>query len=225
MAGNLFKKAKAAASTDAPKSSKDKKPRIKLTNVEHPGMYNKIKRQAFLKDEIKKLTAELELNDDEIKELGVRYWSERFETSGVNPDTVMIELRERDNDDASDTVQFMLNMKDQYIKIDEAAANQLKADFGDEVVTETDTYEFNPEMVEKHGELIAELIENCDKIPDADKERIVVAKTKREVAKGTIDKFANLAKNKKMKVEQVVSVFRPIVATRNVEHIPATALH
>lgn len=224
MAGNLLKKAKAAAAAEPAKSSKDKKPRIKLSNVDYPNMYNKIKRQAFLKDEIKKLTAELELNDDEIKELGVRHWSQRFENSGVNPDSVMIELRERDNDDAADTVQFMLNMKDQYIKIDEAAAIQLRADFGDEVVTETDTYKFNPELVEKYGEILSELIENCDKISKDDKEAIFIAETKREVTKGTIDKFAILAKKKNTSVEQVVSVFRPIVATRNVEHIQATAL-
>ncbi len=221
---NLFAKAKAAASSDAPKSSKDKKTRIKVSNVDRPGMFNKIKRQAFLKEEIKKLTTELELNDGEIKELGVECWSKRFDEAGINPESVMIEMRERDNDDSSDTVQFMLNVKDQYIKIDENAAKQLKADFGEEVVTETDTFEFNPEMVEKHGELIASLIENCDKIPKADKDLIIVAKTKREVAKGTINKFAILAKKKGTNVEQVVSVFKPIVATRSTDHIPATAI-
>jgi hypothetical protein len=225
MAGNIFKKALANAADTTPKSSKDKKARIKITNASHPEFYPILKRSAIIREEMAKLKAELELNDDQIKELGVHYWSERYEASGVNPDSVMIEIRERDNDQAADTAQFMLNMKDQYIKIDEAAANQLKADFGEEVVTETNTYEFNPEMVEKHGELIAELIDKCDKIPDADKDIIITAKTKREIAKGTIDKFAILAKKKNMKVEQVVGQFKPIVATRNVEYIPATALH
>lgn len=223
MAGNLLKKAKAAASTTDTKSSKDKKTRIRVNNVDHQGMYQKIKRQAFIKAEMAKLKTESELNDDEIKEMGIHYWSERFQKNGINPDSVMIEMKERDNDDASDTVQYMLNVKDQYIKIDEASAIQLKADFGDEVVTETDTYEFNPDLVEEYGEIISELIESCDRIPNDVKERIFVAKTKREITKGTIDKFAILAKAKNLSVEQVVSIFKPIVATRSNEHIPARA--
>ena len=69
-------------------------------------------------------------------------------------------------------------------------------------------------MIEKYGEVLSMLIENCDEITDADKEKIIKAVTTYSVAKGTIDKF-----NQYGEVVEMIETVKPVVAIKNVEII------
>lgn len=218
---NLFKKAKEAASSTGKVKAKEKKVRVR---VNLPGFFEKVKRQALILEQIKTLTAESELNADEIKEIGKENWAKIFEEKGVNPESIIIEAKESD-DTNSDTAQYMLLMSDKYITIDQEQANFLKETFGDGVINENEKYEFNKEMVEKYGEILSDLINTCDQIPDNDKGLIINAVTKNEIAKGTIDKFANLAKDKKMSVNEIVNIFKPVCSAKGVEYIQATPVY
>ena len=69
-------------------------------------------------------------------------------------------------------------------------------------------------MIEKYGEVLSMLIENCPDIDEKDKEKIIKATTKYSVAKGTIDQFAKYGD-----VVEVMEAVKPVVALKNIEVI------
>ena len=213
---SLFKKAKDTA-PEKKVSAKEQKVRVM---VDKPGFYDMVKRQSIVLEQIKTLQAEADLNADEIKETGKEEWAKLFDKTGVNPESIMIVAK-----DGEDTAQFMHLMSDKYIIIDQQRADWLKEQFGNEIVTESETYQFDKDMVEKYGEVISDLIMNCDQIAELDKERIIKAVVKNEVAKGTIDKLSIYAKAKEMSVLEMVDVVKPVCSTKNVSYIPATTIY
>jgi predicted house-cleaning noncanonical NTP pyrophosphatase (MazG superfamily) len=103
---------------------------------------------------------------------------------------------------------------DKYITVTEARAEELRETYGEEIVEEETTFSFDSTMIEKYGEVLSMLIENCADITDADKEKIIKATTKYAVAKGTIDKL-----NQYGDVTEVMEAVKPVVSLKNVEVI------
>ena len=213
---SLFKKAKETA-PEKKSAAKDKKVRV---TVNFPGFFEKLKRQAWLKNEIKSLTAESDILDDELKEVGKDEWGKLYEKNGINPESIMIEAKHN-----NDTTQFMLLMSDKYIKIDSNRAEYLKEQFGDEIVTETETYTFDAEMVNKYAEVISDLIMNSPDIAEADKEKIIKASVSQSVATGTIDKLKIYAEKAGCSVGDMIATVKPVCSTKNVEYIQASAVY
>jgi hypothetical protein len=113
-----------------------------------------------------------------------------------------------------DTAQLMMVPSDKYISVSEERAEELRETFGEEIVEEDTTFAFDSAMIEKYGEVLSMLIENCPDITDADKEKIIKATTKYSVAKGTIDKL-----NQYGDVSEVFESVRPVVSLKNIEVI------
>ena len=211
---SLFKKAKEGA----PEKKVNPKLQKLRVRVEEEGFFDKVKRQAWLLEQLKMIKAESDLLADVIKEAGIDEWSKVYEKSGVNPESIMVEAK-----DGEDTGQFMLLVSDKYIIINQERADYLKETYGEDIVSSKDTYEFDPEMVEKHGETISDLIMGCDAIPAQDKEKIIKATVTNSVAKGTVDKLKIYADKAGCTVGEMVSVVKPVVSAKNVEYIQATA--
>jgi len=210
---SLFAKAKQAA-PEKKVDPKKAKPRV---TVNITGFFDKLKRQAFLKAEIKSYEAESELLDGEIKEIGKAEWSKLYESDGVNPESIMVEAKEN-----NDTAQYMLLVADKYIIINQERADFLKETYGEEIVTTSDKFEFDPKMVEKYGQVISDLIENSNLIAEADKEKIIKATVTNTIAKGTIDKLKIYADKSESTVADMVDIVKPVVSTKNVEYIQAS---
>jgi hypothetical protein len=213
---SLFAKAKKAA-PEKKIDPKKAKPRV---TVNIPGFFEKLKRQAFLKKEIKSIEAESELLDEEIKEVGKSEWAKLYQEDGVNPESIMIEAKHN-----NDTAQYMLLVADKYIIINQERADFLKETYGEEIVTTSETYEFDQKMVEKYGEVISDLIMNCDQIAEDDKEKIIKAKVTNAIAKGTIDKLKIYADKAECSVVDMIDIVKPVTSTKNVEYIEASAVY
>jgi hypothetical protein len=52
-------------------------------------------------------------------------------------------------------------------------------------------------MIEKYGEVLSRMIEECAEIAERDREKIIKAVTSYSVAKGTIDNFKSMVMFKK----------------------------
>ena len=213
---SLFAKAKKAA-PEKKIDPKKAKPRV---TVNIPGFFEKLKRQAFLKKEIKSIEAESELLDEEIKEVGKSEWAKLYQEDGVNPESIMIEAKHN-----NDTAQYMLLVADKYIIINQERADFLKEAYGEEIVTTSETYEFDQKMVEKYGEVISDLIMNCDQIAEDDKEKIIKAKVTNTIAKGTLDKLKIYADKAECSVADMIDIVKPVTSTKNVEYIEASAVY
>ena len=202
---NLFTKAKKAAPATT-KSAKDKKVRLQVTD---PNFFSKIEKLEQLNDRMKSDKAQADMISDEIKDLAKSEWADYYTKTGKNPESVMIV-----QEVAGDTAQVMFVPTDKYITVTEARAEELRETSGEEIVEEETTFSFDATMIEKYGEILSMLIENCPDITDADKEKIIKATTKYSVAKGTIDKL-----NQYGDVTEVMEAVKPVVALKNVEVI------
>jgi hypothetical protein len=205
MAGkNLFAAAKKAAPAKTPKA-KDEKPRIK---IEDPNFFDKIQKLEQLNDQMKVAKAKADMISDELRDLGKTEWASLYEKMGKNPGSVMLE-HVNENDDVA---QLMLTPSDAYIKISGERAEELRETYGEEIVEEKTTFSFDNEMIEKYGEVLSRLIEECEEISEKDREKIIKATTTFSIAKGTIDKMKTYGS-----VNEMMEAVKPIVALKNIE--------
>lgn len=202
---SLFAKAK-KNQVEKPKSAKDKKVRLQVTD---PNFFQKVEKLEQLNDTLKSAKAQADMISDEIKDLAKSEWADYYAKTGKNPESVMI-----CQDVAGDTAQVMFVPSDKYITVTEARAEELRETYGEEIIEEETTFSFDSTMIEKYGEVLSMLIENCPDITDADKEKIIKATTKYSVAKGTIDKLDQYGD-----VTEVMEAVKPVVALKNVEVI------
>ena len=202
---NLFAKAKKAAPVKTT-AAKDKKIRLQVTD---PTFFSKVEKLEQLNDTLKSAKAQADMISDEIKDLAKSEWVDYYTQTGKNPESVMIV-----QEVAGDTAQVMFIPTDKYITVTEARAEELRETYGEEIVEEDTTFAFDSAMIEKYGEVLSMLIENCAEISEADREKIIKATTKYSVAKGTIDKL-----NQYGDVTEVMEAVKPVVALKNVEVI------
>ena len=202
---SLFDKAKKAAPA---KTTKAKDEKVRLV-VEDPTFFTKVQKLEELNDTMKSAKAKADMISDELRDVAKTEWLNQYERTNKNPESVMICQSQDD-----DTAQFMFIPMDKYITITEARAEELQETYGTEIVEEETTFSFDSTMIEKYGEVLSMLIENCAEISEADREKIIKATTKYSVAKGTIDKL-----NQYGDVTEVMEAVKPVVALKNVEVI------
>lgn len=201
---SLFTKAKKAAPVT--KAAKDKKVRL---NVTDPNFFSKVQKLEQLNDRMKSDKAVADMISDELKDLAKSEWSDYYTQTGKNPESVMIV-----QEVAGDTAQLMFIPTDKYITVTEARAEELQETYSQEIITEETTFGFDSTMIEKYGEILSRLIEECVEISERDKEKIITATTKYSVTKGTIDKL-----NQYGDVTEVMEAVKPVLALKNVEVI------
>lgn len=202
MATNLFSKAKSTA--PAKSAKKDEKVRI---NLNDPDFFNKISLLENLQDRMKSDKAQADMLADEIKDLSKEEWVRLYEKTGKNPGSVFVESIVD-----GETAQVMFVPSDKYITLNPDRAEVLIEKFGQDIVEEKTTFAFDNDMIEKYGEVLSNLIMNCDDISDDDKERIIKASTSYSVAKGTIDKMKSYGP-----VMEIMDEVKPVIALKNVE--------
>ena len=206
---SLFAKAKKQA--PAKTAKKDDKIRIRIQDTDQAvDVFDKIQKLSVLQDNMKRDKAKADMISDELRDLGKEKWAELYEDMGRNPGSVMVESV----NDLDDTAQFMFVPTDKYITINEERAEELREAYGDAIVEEKTVFSFDNDMIEKYGEIISRLIEECAEISERDKEKILKATNSYSVAKGTIDMFSKYGQ-----VADMMEVTRPVVALKNVEVI------
>jgi len=205
MATNLFAKAKKSAPA---KTTKAKDQKVRLT-VEDANFFANVQKLEELNDQMKAAKAKADMISDEIRDVAKEAWLKQYETTGKNPESVMV-----CQESGLDVAQLMFVPTDKYITITEARAEELREAYGDEIVTEDTTFGFDATMIEKYGEILSRLIEESNEIDEKDKEKIITAKTSYSVAKGTIDNFTKYGD-----VNEVMDAVKPVVALKNVEII------
>jgi hypothetical protein len=78
---------------------------------------------------------------------------------GKNPGSVMLE---QIVDEGHCSLMFVPT--DKYITVTEERAEELRETYGEEIVEEETTFAFDSLMIEKYGEVLSRLIEECDEI-------------------------------------------------------------
>lgn len=187
---NLFANVKAKET--AP-SKKDKK------TFQTPELGEKIRRFSDLKQQIETATGELKMIEGDIKTAGRSLYLSEYRNQRSAPDN----FKMQDTTGAS----CLFIVMDKYTSVDEDKAELLRNFDG--LLSENITYKFNPELVEKYGAILSELILNCSDIEDADKGQLISGERAYSVQKGSIDRLLQYDAP-----EQVFELINPIVSLK-----------
>lgn len=185
--GNLFANVKAKETA--------KKPEKKI--VKTP-LGNKIARFMELKNQIEASTGEMKMLEGDIKTTGKDLYLKQYQEQSYRPESFKLQ----DETGAA----CMLIVMDKYTVVDETKAEILRP-FG--LLSEQITYKINPELVDKYGQVISDLILSSNEISDSDKCQLIYGEKTFAVKKGSIDRllqFENPA--------QVFELINPIVALK-----------
>jgi hypothetical protein len=202
---NLFAKAKSTAKTKT-SDKKDSKVRISIDDV---SFFEKIKDLETLQDNMKRDKAKADMISDEVKDLGKDKWAELYQDTGRNPGSVMLESVVD-----GDIAQVMFVPSDKYISLTPEKADEICESYGEDIVEEKTTFAFDNSMIEKYGEILSQLIEDCQEISEEDKSKIIKATTTFSIKKGTIDVMKSYGD-----VSEVMEVVRPVIALKGAEVI------
>jgi hypothetical protein len=170
---NIFQTA-TVAPAKAPK-------RTDKTTVRVPELAGAIETFNNTKEEIDALEARLAEAQHTIHVAGRKAFLDLYRTGRHNPDSFIIE--------ADDGLRIMYLPTDKYKAIDAARSRYLREKYGEAITSETTEYAFDAELLERYAEAISAAIMNAPEIPEEDKPRLIVARTKFSVAKGSIDRL------------------------------------
>ena len=175
---NIFETA-TRAPAKAPKRAADK------TTVRVPELAGAIEAFNTTKEEMDALEARLAEAQHQIHQAGRKAFLDLYRTNRHNPDSFLLA--------ASDELRVMYLPTDKYKTIDAERSQYLRTKYGEAITTETTEYAFDAELLERYAEAISAAIMNAPEIPEEDKPRLIVAKTKYSVAKGSIDRLLDAA--------------------------------
>lgn len=205
---SLFKKAK----DGAPVSGKSKGAKTEVI-INDPNFHKNLTRLAVVNSEIDELEAESKVLTGIAKERAVAEFADLYKKTGKYPGSFNIVSRVPGSNDA----QFMFLPTDRYIKIDAERSEELKKKYGEDIVTEKTVYTMDTELVEKYGDIISKLIENCEQIPDSDKAKLIAATTLFEIKKGTITDLLNSTHKAFGEVGEMVEEIKPVFQLKNIK--------
>ena len=170
---NIFQTA-TAAPAKAPK-------RTDKTTVRVPELAGAIETFNTTKEEIDALEAKLAEAQHTIHVAGRKAFLDLYRTGRHNPDSFIIE--------ADDGLRIMYLPTDKYKTIDADRSRYLREKYGEAITSENTEYGFDAELLERYAEAISAAIMNAPEISEEDKPRLIVARTKFSVAKGSIDRL------------------------------------
>jgi hypothetical protein len=101
----------------------------------------------------------------------------------------------------------MFIVMDKYTAVDDTKA-ELLGNF-DGLLREEVIYKFNPELVEKYGAILSDLIVSSPDIEETDKANLISGERTYSVAKGSIDRLLQFSNP-----EQVMELINPICAIK-----------
>lgn len=195
---NLFDKAKKSA--PATKAKKEEKTKVVVAGKEFD---SNLVTFTKLDKEIKEKTAEMNIAKESVKNVGKSEWIKLYETLKRNPESFNLV--------SESGASVMMLASDKYLKADETRVSELTEKYGEGIVKENTVFSFNPDLLQKYGDVISKLIESCTEISDEDKENLIVAETAYEVAKGSIDGAITTGKGK---VEEYIDDIKPIFSLK-----------
>lgn len=161
---------------------KAKEPGTKKTDkkvINAPSLEDKVRRFADLKAQIDEATAQLKMIEGDIKAEGRLQFLSEYLRESKTPDNFKL----MDKTGAS----CLFIVMDKYTSVDETKAEILRQYNG--LLTETRTYKFNPDLVDKYGAILSDLIVNCQDIAEEDKGQLISGEIAYSVTKGSIDKL------------------------------------
>ena len=130
------------------------------------------------RDALEEAKADHEFTRNELMDISIDKWAEASKTEGKPLGSMELHTKDGAKVNIIPTNRFKTMTEEQAIYYKRIGYEW--------AIEEETTYSFNQRILAKHMEVISRLIETCDEIPEADRERLFTAKTKYFVNKDNI---------------------------------------
>lgn len=187
------------------KSKSSKKENIKIRLDDH--YFDKIKELEEVNNRIKFDKRVSESITEDVKEVGKEKWIQTYLEIGANPGTLTLQAFSDDS-----VAEAIFVPSDKYISINKEKADILISKYGDDIIEEETFYKIDSDMANRYGQIISDLIMNCDDIPDLDKENIIKSVTNYSIKKGSINCLDDFGQ-----VDEVLENIKPIFSLKSIE--------
>jgi hypothetical protein len=174
------------------KSASKEKPEVIVEGIE-----SEIARYDALKEIINNAKAEQEVIGGKLKQIGKEEFLALYEETNRKPDNFNLA-------DGDEKILFIV--MDKYKKVEpekEALLEQY-----DGLLEKVTTYSFNPEVLDRVGEQVSDLILNSD-LSEADKKNLLIVETTTTIRKGSIDRLTDYEDP-----EEIFNLIEPILALK-----------
>ena len=131
-----------------------------------------------LQDALEEAKTDHEFARSELMDISIDKWAEASKTEGKPLGSMELHTKDGAKVNIIPTNRFKTMTEEQAIYYKRIGYEW--------AIEEETTYSFNQRILAKHMEVISRLIETCDEIPEADRERLFTAKTKYFVNKDNI---------------------------------------
>jgi hypothetical protein len=160
------------------------------------------------KKQYKNLKSDIDDLQGDILAVGKAEWLKLYEKMQRNPESFRLK--------SEDGSAVLVMPKDQYIKISDERAEELKAKYGEKIVNEQTKVSFNDELLNQFGEVISNVLnsEEFRKKTGMTQEQVdalFVFETSIGVKKGAIDEAFTTGEGK---VEDYITDINPVVALK-----------
>jgi hypothetical protein len=209
MAKNVFNEASKEAGgvkskgTKNPKEEKKEPVTVIISDKEVDKFSTSLDSLVSKKKDMKKLGADLKPLDDLVRKASLNAWIKLIKDGdGDRPISIKVV-----GENSTSSITF--TSADAYKSVKVEKANTLKEVYGDDVITESDTFSFDPAMLKKYNVLFSKFILQSPDIADEDRSGIIVCDKTYSVTPGIIDRLKELAKATKKDVSDVIADFGP----------------
>lgn len=173
--------------------------------IEDDGFFDNIVEFEKLNSELKEIKKETDSVKKEISDIAKKKWLEIYKKDKTNPGSLLFD---QSNDDG-DVAEFLFVPSDKYLKVKESEVDDIRDEFGDDIIIEETTFTLDSKMVEKYGDVISKLIEESEEIEEKDKTKIIKADTTYSIKKGTVDELVEYGD-----VDKVFERVKPTISIR-----------
>lgn len=191
MAVNIF--------TAAQKKVKVPKAKEEKISVSVPALKEDIENFIQYKEEMDFLKTKIQDLESKIHETGKKEFAKLFKANHKNPDSFYLA--------ADEDTRLMYLPTDKYHSIDDEQKNFLEKKYGKDVIEEKTAFTFDPDMLQKYGDAISNLIMKSKDISNEDKTKLITATVSYSVKKGTIDRFDEF----KTGIKEAIEDFSPVM--------------
>lgn len=188
------KKAKTAT------AKKDDKEIIKMDGTVSDAIDSYIKNKKLADEAAGEMAAASEIIKSEG---GKKVWIAEMEKTGKAKESFILASQ------GGNSLMYVVTDAYKRSNLDEERVEYLQTTYGEGIISTDNKFIINPELIDKYGQVLCDMIKSSKLITDADKETLIQLEQKHVIAKGTKDNLKEIAKQADTTVEAVFEEIQP----------------
>lgn len=192
-----------ASKTVKKAAKKDDKDMVMIDEATNKEVYDALDVYVQAKKDVDAATSRLETASGIIKEHAKEIWVAEVEKTSRPKESFLL------SNDKGSTAMYAVTDAYKRSNLDDERIEYLQDKFGEDIISPENKFIINPELVDKYGQVLCEMIQNSKKIAEDDKALLIQLEQKNVITKGTINRMKEIAAKAKTTVLELFNEIMP----------------